>query len=339
MVLSICIPSYNRFDELRKLLNSIKKSASNEFDVYIVDNGSKEDISLIGIHDDRFHFIKRQQIVPGPVSIRTSLDYGIGDYIMLCLDKDFIDGNYINAFINQLKQHDVPCGYCCLDCQNIDGNIIINKTEIDKTIYRCGHPSGYFFKKSILEEATNIINPFDTESLFYNNPFLVDLIYAYGLTKGYEGVYNGKLITPETKEKACQTKSHTYSIENNNIYFMPNCKRKQLGILIKHLDLFDFNRKLRIKIIFRLYQKTLQECTFGYKAIMKDQDICAHHGIKCANVSNKVMLHEARNLSAYFYSIEIKKINIILKKKIVLYSEFKVLIQNIIYSVYRRIKQ
>ena len=49
MVLSICIPSYNRLDELKKLLCSISKAKSDEFEVVVVDNGSSDDIDFIKI--------------------------------------------------------------------------------------------------------------------------------------------------------------------------------------------------------------------------------------------------------------------------------------------------
>ena len=62
MVLSICIPSYNRLDELKKLLCSISKAKSDEFEVVVVDNGSSDDIDFIKINDDRIRVIKRDLV-------------------------------------------------------------------------------------------------------------------------------------------------------------------------------------------------------------------------------------------------------------------------------------
>lgn len=324
MVLSICIPSYNRFDELRKLLFSISQCDSEEFNVYIVDNGSNDDISSIGDLDYRFKIIKRDAVVPGPVNIRTSLDYGDGNYVLLCLDKDFIDGGYLSIFIAQLKLIDVPCGYCCLDSSNSNGRIYINETDIENTIYRCGHPSGYFFRREIIEEATKEINPYDEDGVFYNNPFSVDLCYAYGLMKGFEGIYNGALVYPETLKKASITKSYTYSKSKNNIYFMPYCKREQFRIFISHLSLLKIENKKKISIIARLYQKTLRECTFVYRSIMTNKEICTHHGIECEQIGLIDLFKEAYKLSKYFTGMEIELLNRIDKTMIICGSNMKV---------------
>lgn len=300
MLLSICVPSYNRFEDLKHLLYSINQAKSSDFDVYIIDNGSPTDFEDDILLDERFHFIKRKIAVPGPINIRTSLNYGDGKYRMLCLDKDYIDGRYLDLFITKLKSINSPCGYCLLSSDNDSGCFRENLAPIEDTIYRCGHPSGYFFRCDIVKKDEKLVDAFDKNSIFYNNPFISDLLYAVGLASGYESIYNGTLVIPESLDKAKETKSYTYSKENSNIYFFPVCKRKQFFLLLSHLKLLGIDEKKQQNIAERLFRRTMLDCTVNYRKIMRNQAICAHHGIEKKNITYREMIHEATLLSDEF---------------------------------------
>lgn len=305
MLLTICIPSYNRFNELSQLLQSIVKARSKDFDVFVVDNGSKEEFDDAVLFDKRIHFIKRNEVVPGPINVRTCLDYGDGKYRLLCLDKDYIYGMYLDDFINKLKLINVPCGYCALNCTDNSGKFYINKKTIDKTIYRCGHPSGYFFCEDVIEKDNQLIDKFDINSIFFNNPFLLDLLYTTGLCFGNEAIYYGKLISPESLEKAKKTKSYTYTEKNNNIYFMPSFKKQQFLVWIRHMGLLDISPDKKIRVIRKLFKNTLLDCTLSYRRIMKEEAICSHYGIECRNITFEEIYSEARQFTNYFLEIDI----------------------------------
>ena len=320
MILSICIPSYNRFDELRNLLNSISEAKSSEFNVFVLDNGSYENIFSLQKYDNRFNFIKRDKKVPGPVNVGTSLNYGDAKYVMLCLDKDFIVGECLDKFINIIKNENISCGYCQLNSKLENGRIIKRSGPIDELIYRCGHPSGYFFKKEIIELATQKLVPYDTTRPLYNNPFIPDLIYAYGVITGNEGVYNGKLIIPETLKKASEIKSYTYNLEDKNIYFMPECRRKQMFLFIYHLNSLEIDKKSKKKIVATLFKRTLYDCTLGYKHIMINEQICSHHSLNCEKISTNQLINEGKILTREFKNELIKQYNVCFVDCTVFYS-------------------
>lgn len=315
-LLTICIPSYNRFDELRKLLNSISLSKSNDFNVYIVDNGSHYRFEDKILEDSRFVFVERRSVVPGPVNLRTSLEYGNGKYKMICLDKDYIIGEYLDNFLDKLRDIEVPCGYCQLNSDNIVGKFIINKSPLKYTIYRCGHPSGMFFRRDVIKEDSKIINWLDTKSIYYNNPFSLDLLYANGLLKGYEAIYNGSIIIPETKEKAAATKSYTYSEKGKKIYFFPECRIKQFDIFLCHMKLLKINNKY--DIIEQLFKKTLLESTIGFHDIMLNDPICKHHGLSTRKIGKYEILGYANNISIHFMNCDLLRIKKLIKMLIVI---------------------
>lgn len=330
MILSICIPSYNRYDELKILLESIAKSKSHEFNVFVVDNGSTENINQLGSYDTRFNFIKRNVTVPGPVSVRTAINYGNAQFVLLCLDKDFIRGEYLGSFIDALKTNkEITCGYCALDSNIGNGCITICDNSIERSIYRCGHPSGYFFKKEIIDKATSEMNPLDDKSPYYNNPFMLDIVYAYGLKEGKEGIYNGCLIYSENPQKAGKIKSYTYTAQKRNIYFMPECQRNQMLLFISHLKILGLNVDVNKKIVERLFRRTIIDSTLGFKRIMKNNQVCQHHSIDCREVTVWEMLKEARLLTKEFKTRDIIGYGL-LDKRIVILKSWIILILKII---------
>lgn len=281
MFLSICIPSYNRFEHIQKLLDSIFQAKSSDFNVIIVDNGSSKDVfEEIHCKDERLKIIKRDVIVKGPSNARLALDYAEGKYAMVCLDKDFIEGSNLDCFIELLrKSKGISCGYCELNSKSRDMKFL-NKTDIVDSIYRCGHPSGSFFINKGIRENTQELDLYNPDSLFYDNPFLTDLLYAKFLLKGKQAIFQGKLVSTETLKRAANNKSHSYSTLENNIYFMPQNRKKQFNILIEHLMLLGINTENYHKIVDKIIYKTFREVSIDFIKIMKNTNICLHHGIK-----------------------------------------------------------
>lgn len=318
MLLSICIPSYNRLDKLQKLLNSISASKSNDFDVFVVDNCSDFNLNDIKISDHRIKLVRRKEQVNGIVSWRSSLEYGDGKFIMLCLDKDFIFGEYLDRFLSELKTKNVKCGFCVPNSSDLENGLEINNQDISKSIYRCIQPSGYFVEKDVLEQDAKENDIYNESSLFYANPFGLDLAYARALTYGDEAIYKGKLIGNETLEDAAKTKSFTYSAKNNNIYFFPENRIKQLNIFIENASKLTLLKADFNNIIKRLFSKTLLEVTIGLRSVMKNKEICEHHRLETRNVSLKEMIHYGNSLSKWFLKKDIKGISKLKKNLYVL---------------------
>ena len=111
IVLSICIPSYNRFYNLEKCVHSVLSSKSNEFEIVIVDNQSPKNINeTLNFYDSRLRIVNRTESVDGKLNVGNCVYYSKGKYTMLCLDKDRVDGRYIDEFIEALKSDDSICG-------------------------------------------------------------------------------------------------------------------------------------------------------------------------------------------------------------------------------------
>jgi glycosyl transferase family 2 len=87
---SVIIPVYNRASELRRALESVLAQTCQDFEVVVVDDGSRDDPRAVAesFHDPRIRFI-RQENEGGGVARNTAIDHAVGRFIAP-LDSDDI---------------------------------------------------------------------------------------------------------------------------------------------------------------------------------------------------------------------------------------------------------
>jgi hypothetical protein len=264
----------------------------------------------MGITDSRVHIIKRTEPVPASINGRTALNYGDGKYRLICLDKDLILEECLDRFIEQLKLYgNVSCGYCILNSKNEKGVMTVQKREIEKAMYLGAHPSGFFYRSDAVETDSKSIDVWDKDSIYYDNPFGQDFIYAQGLILGQEAVYEGKLIQTETQDKAKKTKSFTYSRERQNLYFMPECRKKQCIIYLEHLKTLHLGKEREMKVVAEVCKRTLVDCTWVFRNILKNEAICEHYGIECRMLSLKELRKEERMFWNFYDTLNLEGLN------------------------------
>ena len=135
LLLSICVPFYNRYDNLEKIINSVIKAKSREFELLIVDNCSERGIrDAIDFNDDRIKIIRRDIAVSGEENGIFTVVYANGKYSMFLLDKDYIEGERIDTFLDVLNENEnVIAGYCKINANESDKSYkIVSKNPILK---------------------------------------------------------------------------------------------------------------------------------------------------------------------------------------------------------------
>ena len=106
-LISIVIPIYNAVKYLEECLNSIKNQTYKNFEVIMVNDGSKDDSETIckrfSEDDTRFRYFKKEN--GGVSSARNlGLDNVEGDYITFIDADDWIDENHLELLINSIKK-------------------------------------------------------------------------------------------------------------------------------------------------------------------------------------------------------------------------------------------
>lgn len=139
--ISIIIPVYNGEKYIKKCLDSIKSQTFQDYEVLIINDGSKDNTKKIietYLEDDRFKLYNRTNH-----GIGSSRNFGIekskGNYICFIDSDDYVDLNYLEKLytkINSDKLDMVVCNYIELNEElNIEKKVKINEfanTTINK---------------------------------------------------------------------------------------------------------------------------------------------------------------------------------------------------------------
>ena len=103
MLVSIIIPTINRTEKLKKLLNNIKDQNNNKIEVIIIDQSDKKNTSEF-IKDKLINYIW----VPGIRNLSDARNYGIeyakGDYIGFLDDDLTLSDHFINRLFQTIKE-------------------------------------------------------------------------------------------------------------------------------------------------------------------------------------------------------------------------------------------
>ena len=114
MFLSICIPTYNRADFLSKNINIIielflKLKIENEAELVISDNFSNDDTETIVLEliknnrNINISFTRQTKPIPIYENQIFTVKKALGKFFIWCGDDDFINYDYLNKCLIELK--------------------------------------------------------------------------------------------------------------------------------------------------------------------------------------------------------------------------------------------
>lgn len=309
ITLSICIPSYNRFEKLNRTIQEILEAKSNDFEIVIVDNCSPRDVTqYILCADRRVRIIKRRTPVSGIKSVSDCLLFGKGKYSLLLLDKDMIHGINLDKFIDVLSNNEVFGGYCKI---NSTRNYfeIVDKKIVERFGFLSKHPSGNFYRMDILRDFI-VDNAYKLE----NDAFNFDIYMAFCASRGSMLYYDSNLVD-SVLDKVEQKDEHslTFSKANSNVYYMPNNRIQEFVTYMDYLCFLNISRKDRLATLKKIYKRASDFVTFEYQDIMRNKVICNHYGHETENILFTEMFSNQIEIRKEFYAFRCKDVNIINK--------------------------
>ena len=108
MLLSICIPTYNRPEHLRNCLDSISQQNARDFEVCISDNASKSDITkIIKPFKKKFRikYKRNKRNLGFAMNVLNVSLMAKGKFIWFLGDDDLLNKNSLNYLINLIKKN------------------------------------------------------------------------------------------------------------------------------------------------------------------------------------------------------------------------------------------
>lgn len=112
--ISIIIPIYNAEKTLNRCLDSIKQQIFNDFEVLLIDDGSKDSSLTIcksyASKDSRFRVFEKEN--GGASSARNiGLNNAKGEYIAFCDSDDYVEPDWLIQFINGMSHADIVISF------------------------------------------------------------------------------------------------------------------------------------------------------------------------------------------------------------------------------------
>lgn len=316
ILLSICIPTFNRKQTLITNIKNLLSSKENRFQIVIQDNASTDgtENAISEFKDTRIIYSKNEKNIGGTPSSIRALSNNSSEYSMLLLDKDFINVKELSNFLDILDKEKPDFGYINLDIENINATYKVDAglNGIKEFGFLSKHPTGYFFRSNLWDECVNStwFNQIDT--LF---PFVPDCVMS-SLAIKYKGIVVGNpIINAAYKTKSDGSKSLTYT--NANMWFFPKMLDERMNTYTNVLFSQECDIKSMCVGLNKIFRQNLIGKTISYKHLMSDSTTCEHYNIQMKNIGLAEMVKNLKESCTLFKAITKTHLKDIQRYKIV----------------------
>lgn len=285
ILLSICIPTYNRVNELSELIDSILKIERNDFEVVITDNLSTDKTKevVLSYQDARVRYCQNDTALPAFLNMIRSIYNAKGKYAFYCNDRDLINTANIGSLMDFLNEGE----YSFVQTRN---RIKIQKKPINASVFKKGfdsftnhtyqtHPTGMVFNRQLIAEK-NL--PEDRYREYLPCVYTVDFL-KFDLFKYEQSAKFYKICwLPRDKEYVASTKSGIGVAS-----FTPKVSTAFVSALIKYIfyenpySLTEQQRKVWLNDIYIYYGYLLR----NYKTAMADKLTVEHYNMSTKFIS------------------------------------------------------
>jgi len=306
LLLSVCIPTYNRSMILKRTIQNIIKLNSDDFEIVISDNGSEDDTKEVvtSIIDSRIKYYSNGNNKGGTFNIVKVLELAIGEYCLLLSDEDDAELDNVLKLLKSFKD---------IDPVVIKGNHFdYYSNSIGKNFktfsFRFYYMSGLIFKR-------NSINFSDLKIELSKE--------RYGYLNSYPHIYltnqlllKGSIFTTRIKFFRFRDNGNDYSEKIDNLHYSDLMSRfhqtkSSIDYVINNLDLAN---NIKIPLLLSLYRgflySTRGDCEYNQNTLdssaisRNDMEIEIKHRIIGAFSMRPVLLLKLK-LSEYYVFIRL----------------------------------
>lgn len=241
-ILTIAIPTYNRCDSLKYLIDKILPHLNNKLQLLIIDNNSSdntEEYSLIWKEKNRnIGYIKNNSNLGGVVNMLRCIEFSTGKYVWLLGDDDDINVDYLDELVNILSNEDSYSFHLIPKSRqdrNINKYIFNNKLDFKNNFYDI---------TALHLMSSNIYNADEAKKYLSEAYRLVHLQHAFSLfhSKFLEENQTIKILKLPileyeriTLKRWAKFTAHIDVLETTNILFGKDLANKEYKIRKKQL--------------------------------------------------------------------------------------------------------
>jgi glycosyltransferase involved in cell wall biosynthesis len=249
-MISVIIPVYNAQDFIGRCLDSILANDFDDYEIIVINDGSKDD-SLQILHEYRNQHPDKIRVYDqenqGVAKTRNSgIIYSKGEYIMFVDNDDYVDREYISTFVEEIEKNKfdiVIGGYKRVTSQKKLFEMRLKDAKWSR--YMVMAPWAKVYKRSfLLEKKIEFLNSIG-EDVYFNLQAInsTDDIFILDYC-GYNWFYNEQSVSNTIKK----TPSRKFDV----IFLLDSCyfKLKDLGVIGKEDVEFYFVRYVIWYILF-----------------------------------------------------------------------------------------
>ncbi len=294
--LNVSFSTYCRGEQFLKDIQTLLTSKDNRFRITVQDNHSEDGSfeALQSIKDVRFVVRQNRENLTSHTNHKKSLlDNPGAEYILFSIDKDFVNPEYISQFIDYMEEEKPYYGFLNLDNAYGQENIVYQAGEdaINNLGYLCKHPSGFFWRRDLLEHEMQ-------QEYFKQLPmkfdFWFDLVTAHFAAKYPGQVCNIPLFIHAPYRKEYQGKLvPTLSYNEDNIYFGFSKRMETFEIFLKDLTSLEISNEMLQRSAFHLLKGTLEKVTTGLRAVYHKKNECIRYNLKYRTFSFGELIYNA----------------------------------------------
>jgi len=157
-MVSICLPTYNRPELLRRAIASCLSQTYPDFEIVVTDNSRDDESKIVaeGFKDPRLRYYKNETNIGGIANLDKGLRLARGKYIKMLMDDDLLKPHCLERQVEALENHPTA-GVAMAPMELIDANdqritprFYIFRTMIYRFRYQVG--DGLIDRKTIMRE-------------------------------------------------------------------------------------------------------------------------------------------------------------------------------------------
>ena len=317
--LSICIPAYNKSGRLKANLTSLLTACNDEIEIVVVDNVSTENLEEVckSFNDPRISYYRNEEPIAAVANFIRSIRLAKGQWALLLMDRDLINGKGIPALIEVLKKNKTFGAAKIRGCPENGEEPYSKNSKIEKierfqprkvdtllAVNKGDHPSGYTYNKDFLTISE------DYEREIMRHPRYRDeayLMFEPVWNHGFLEIFQTNLMSQPTSKymrsyKSGWKASNTAAGSNNYHYdyFLPNGCMKYMREDLKEMLKFDLSLEEKKELCVREYYGYAKYTFLWMISIPKSHFVWAHYNEKYKYRTRKTREKIASEFCEYY---------------------------------------
>lgn len=292
LLLSVCIPTYNRINELNDLVSRLLTLSRQDFEIVIVDNlstdGTQEEFS--SYPDKRVRYYRNEKALAPFANMIHSVFAANAKYALYCNDRDLIYPEALPELMTYLAADDYSFVHGRASIQYTSDTPQVFQKGYDSLMHQSfvHHPTGMIFNHDLISQYLHEEDYLRYIQYINTYDFLMLDLLKYEKS----AIINCGYWSPRPNNYLKTHRSGTNRNDPKGLYFSPETREKMMQGFSMHI-LRDVDYMLSEEQIKSVADKLYIEfCGLicKYKSCMADSNEMAHYGMKPQFISTLQML-------------------------------------------------